>query len=108
MFLGQTKFPCRAQRNSVAHGVSSPPRTIGMAEQNYHALKFFYTSITSNTYFTVLTWNVLEETIFLTIAKLHNVYIFLSSSVGGFPARKLLLSFSRQSSHCFPSPRADQ
>lgn len=85
MFLGQTKFPYRAQRNSVAHGVSFPPRTIGMAEQNYHAFKFFYTSITSNTYFTWLTWNVLEETIFLTIAKLYNVYIFSQFLWVGFP-----------------------
>lgn len=41
------------------------------------------------TYFTWLTWNVLEETMFLTMTKLYNVWIFLSSSVGGFPARKL-------------------
>lgn len=31
--VGQTKFPYRAQRNSVTYGVPSHPRTTEMAEQ---------------------------------------------------------------------------
>lgn len=54
MCLGQTKFPSWAQKNSITHWVPFPPGTMGMAKQKEQpCLKFFYTGITSKTFYLV-------------------------------------------------------
>lgn len=73
MFLGQTKFPSSAQRNSVTYLIPFSPGTMGMAEQKaLLCLKIFYTSITSNTFYLVYL-ECSKGNMFLTMAKLHKV-----------------------------------
>lgn len=87
MFLGQTHVPMSGpEKEHNSRSLLSPKDNRNSRTESSRALKFFYTSITSNTYFT---WNVVEQTMFLTMAKLYNVDLSLSFSVGGFPTRKL-------------------
>lgn len=73
MFLGQTKFPSWAQRNSVTYLLSFSPGIMGMAVQKeLFCLKIFYTSITSNTFYLVYL-ECSRGNMFFTMAKLHKV-----------------------------------
>lgn len=63
MFLGQTKFPSWAQRNSI--NSLSPLSSRNNEWQNrksYQALNLFIQALLLALYFTWFTWNVLEET----------------------------------------------
>lgn len=58
-----------------------------MAEQQkLSCLKFLYADITSNTYFTWFTWNVLGETDVSDNGQIIMSGFFSISFVGGFPA----------------------
>lgn len=90
MFLGQARFPSWAQRNSIAHSVPFSPGTTGMAKQKAQScLKFFYASITCNTFYLVYLECSRRNLMFW---QWPNFIMprFFSVPVGGFPSRNLI------------------
>lgn len=60
MFLGQTKFPSWAQRNSIAHLVPFSPGTMGIAQLSNRSLNSFIQALL----LTHFAWNVEEIDVF--------------------------------------------